>query len=294
MVLTPSSIAYLAIDCHIPTKLVGDDGQTLAMVSVTIDRLEYDPAGPGVAYLDGSFYVHNYDQRRACTYMGELRLEILEPKGDGTYDTFSPDAKDPVSGTLKPNDDNVYIGDVYDSFSVSNNIHVGSLIGIEEDNEYTMSATTVVRVTIGRTTETWTTDGPENNPADTIDNYVINFRHNPEGETGLCSTRNGTDFSNERYGYGGQSWKSLVKTDGPYSEVYWSVENYAGTIVASGHSVGDGVDKDDVFEHTFPLGDGDPNSTASNYKITAYVYRWDLSVYWESYKVYVTDAPKHD
>ncbi len=61
-----------------------------------------------------------------------------------------------------------------------------------------------------------------------------------------------------------------------------------------GHSVGDGVDDDDVFEHTFPLGDGDPNSTASDYKITAYVYRWNLSVYWESYKVRVTDAPKHD
>lgn len=157
-----------------------------------------------------------------------------------------------------------------------------------------MSAHIGVHVTIGGTTETWTTDSPHNNPADTLDTFTINFTHDPEGETGLCSTRNGTTFSNERYATGGQSWKSLVKTDGLYSEIYWYVENYAGTIVASGHSVGDGVDDDDVFEHTFPLGDGDPNSTSSNYKITAYVYRWDLSVYWESYKVRVTDAPRHD
>lgn len=149
-------------------------------------------------------------------------------------------------------------------------------------------------MTIGRDTETWTTDSPHNNPADALDTFTKDFIHRPEGETGLCSTRNGTTFSNDRYAIGGQSWKSLVKTDGVYSEIYWYVENYAGTMVASGHTVGDGVDDDDVFEHTFPLGDGDPNSTGSHYKITAYVYRSDLSVYWESYKVDVTDAPRHD
>lgn len=120
---------------------MGDDGETLAMVSVTIDRLEYDRAGPGVAYLDGSFYVHNYDQNNKCTYWGDLRLEILEPQGDGTYITFSPDSKEPVSGTLEKNDNDAHEWEVYDSISEYTNIHVGSLTGIEEDTWYTMSAT---------------------------------------------------------------------------------------------------------------------------------------------------------
>lgn len=97
-------------------------------------------------------------------------------------------------------------------------------------------------MTIDGTTETWEVDNPP---------LRIDFFHKPEGETGLCSTSNGTDFSNERYAIGGDSWKSLVKTEGLYSEIYWYVYNYAGTVVRSGHSLGDGEDDDDVFEHPF-------------------------------------------
>lgn len=194
---------------------------------------------------------HNYDQNNKCIYRGDIRLEIKEPKGDGTYIAFSPDSKEPVSGTLAKNDDDAHEWEVYDSFSKDTNIHVGTHSGIMVGKEYTMAATAMVHVTIDGTTETWTTDSPENNPADTIDSYVINFWHLPEGETGLCSTRNGTDFSNQRFAIGGDSWKSLVKTEGPYSEIYWYVSNYAGTIVRSGHSVGDGVDADDVLNTPF-------------------------------------------
>ena len=99
LVLTPSVLAFLAMDSHIPKKLVSRDGETLVMAYVSIDRLDYDKAGEGVAYLDGTFYVHNYDQKNELIYGGELRLAILEPKGDGTYHTLSPDAKEPVSGS---------------------------------------------------------------------------------------------------------------------------------------------------------------------------------------------------
>ena len=148
-----------------------------------------------------------------------------------------------------------------------------------------MSAAITLRVTIGRTTETWAINSPT---------FKKDFIHEPQGETGLGATDNGEDFSGNCRAIGGDSWQSLIKTEGPYSQVYWSVKNYAGTIVASGLSVGDGVERKAIFEHDFPLGDGDPDSTGSNYEITAYVYRWDLSVYWDTYKVWVNDKRGHD
>lgn len=192
----------------------------------------------------------------------------------------------------------------------SNNLYVGSLSGrtIETGKEDTMAATTVVSVTIGRTTETWTTDGPENNPADAIENYVINFTHNPEGETGLGATdsADGDTFLLKPLGgfcdtTGRIPWHSLIKTEGVYNSVYWYVKAPGDTRTYGTNGEtdwGDGAEKQANLTHTFPADVDDTNIDGDQdgvyYEITAYVYKWDLSVYWESYKVFVTDAPRHD
>lgn len=78
-------------------------------------------------------------------------------------------------------------------------------------------------------------------------------------------------------------------TDTAYSSVYWYVKapgdtSEHGTWVETDH--GDGVVRNATMTYTFP---DDVPGTGASYEITAYVYRWDQSVYWDSYKVWVED-----
>jgi len=290
LLFTPCVFAQLATDNHAAEDID-------ASVSVSIDSLSYDPSGAGVAYLSGSFFVYNYHTSKKLFYNGELRLEILEPKGDGTYFTFSPDSKENVSGNLKKNDEDSYIGDVYDSFSKSTSSYIDCLSGGRDGgkpkagNRYTMSAAITLNATIGRTTETWEVNNPT---------LKIDFTHNPETDVeeiiGIGPTTTGTEFSDdctcnlntER------DWQSLMITDAPYDEVYWYVKapgdtSDLGEYLEEEVDHGDGVETRATMTYPFPDDVGGPGEEAAYYKITAYVYRWDGTVYWESYQVYVHD-----
>ena len=96
LVLTPYVSAQLATDAHIATNIVDHDGTTLVTAFVSIDSLSYG-SGDGVVDLDGTFYVHNYDEDNSISYDGELRLEIFDMDGN----TYTLDSKTPVSGSVK-------------------------------------------------------------------------------------------------------------------------------------------------------------------------------------------------
>ena len=81
-------------------------------------------------------------------------------------------------------------------------------------------------------------------------------------------------------------------TDTPYSSVYWYVKapgdtSSFGTHVETDH--GNGVEKRATMTYSFPDDVGGPGEESAYYEITAYVYRWDQTVYWNSYKVWVHD-----
>ena len=152
-----------------------------------------------------------------------------------------------------------------------------------------MSAAITLNATIGGVTETWAINNPT---------YKSNFTHNPETVEeeihGLAPTKDGETFSgdctantnNER------NWQSLVITDAPYSSVYWYVKapgdtSSFGTHVETDH--GNGVEKRATMTYSFPDDVGGPGEESAYYEITAYVYRWDQTVYWNSYKVWVHD-----
>lgn len=96
---------------------------------------------------------------------------------------------------------------------------------------------------------------------------------------------------------GGVPWHSLIKTDTPYIDVNWSVKAPGDTSVW-----GTWIEMDiaDGFEETqanmtylFPEDVDDPNKPGDQqgvyYTIYATVYKWDGTVYSESYKVWVND-----
>ncbi|MDE0482218.1 MAG: hypothetical protein OXI67_06560 [Candidatus Poribacteria bacterium] len=288
LLLTPTVFAQLATDNHAAEDID-------ASVSVSIDSLSYDSSGAGVAYLSGSFFVYNYHTSKKLFYNGELRLEILEPKGDGTYFTFSPDSKENVSGNLKKNDEDSYIGDVYDSFSKSTSSYMDCLSGGRDggkpvaDREYTMSAAITLNATIGRTTETWAVNNPT---------LKIDFTHNPETDedeiSGIGPTTDGETFSDDCTCNlnSERDWQSLVITDTPYSSVYWYVKAPGDTSSLGTHvetDWGDGAEKRATMTYSFPDDVGGPGEEAAYYEITAYYYLSDNTVNWESYKVYVHD-----
>lgn len=272
--------AWLAKDDHAPDKLAVD-------VSVTIDSLYYDTSGAGVAYLSGSFFVYNFHPVRTCSYDGELRLEILKPLGDGKFQTHTPDSKENVDGTLEENDDDARVDDIYDSFSKSTNIHVDCLdpkpiAGVD----YIMSASITLNVTQWGTTEPWGVNDP---PYESGFTYLPEM--NAEEPHGLGPTKDGETFSGDcTSNLNNESdWQSLMITDTAYSSVYWYVKapgdtSEHGTWVETDH--GDGVVRNATMTYTFP---DDVPGTGASYEITAYVYRWDQSVYWDSYKVWVED-----
>ena len=276
LLLTPTVFAQLAEDNHAPDNID-------ASVSVSIDSLDYDSSGPGVVYLSGSFFVYNYDENRSCSYSGELRLEIFDSDGN----TLFPDSKENVYGNLKKNDEDSYIGDVYDSFSESISSYMDCLDPKPEaDKDYTAKAAITLRVTIGHRTETWEV----NNPPHTMD-----FTHQPETEaeeiSGLGPTTDGETFSDDCTCNlnSERDWQSLVITDTPYSSVYWYVKAPGDTSSLGTHvgtDWGDGVEKRATMTYSFP---DDVPGTGAYYEITAYVYRWDNTVYWNSYLVWVND-----
>lgn len=299
MVLTPSVFAYLvldaqgalAIDADGAKILVDKDNNPLVTAYVSIDRLEYDRAGPGVVYLEGTFFVYNHDQKNELTYDGELRLDISDEDGN----TFEPDAKVPVTGSVKKNDEDANWWEVYDSIPKSTNLHMECLSpNTEVDATYTMSAMITLRVYLGPKEETWQVP------------YSKKFEYEePQGETGLGATDSadgdtflGNTVFDECDAIGGNDWHSLIKTEGPYSQVYWYLKA-PGDTSAYGTPIetdqGDGVTRKANMTYTFPEDVDDPNKAGDQdgvyYEIIAYVYRWDLSVYTESYKVWVNDKP---
>ena len=143
-------------------------------------------------------------------------------------------------------------------------------------------------MTIGNTEETWAINDPT---------YKQDFRHRPTSAHGLGPTTNDETFSKGCNTTGGKEWKSLMITEKPYDLIYWYLKAPGDTSAYGSEEeivTGDGTERNSVFTHPFPLADGDTDTTGAYYEITAYVYSSDGSVYWESYSVWVNDAPGHD
>ncbi len=294
----PASVfAQLAIDSHIPTKLL-DDGGSAVSAYVSIDSLTYDPSGAGVVYLDGTFYLHNYHTRHGCNYSGELRLDISDAEGN----TFEPDAKAPISGSLKKWEEDAPLSAIQVSIPKSVNLYLDCIsadtgeerVQPEARQRYTMSAAITLRVTIQGTKEVWAINDPT---------YTSDFTYSPPEEAaGLGPTTDGETFSDKILGdnctcIGDRAWKSLLITEIPYDVVYWYIKapgdtSYYGTNVQT--DWGDDAAKRATMTYTFPDDVDDPTTTDVNergvyYDIGALVYRSDDEIDWHTYKVWVVD-----
>lgn len=75
-------------------------------------------------------------------------------------------------------------------------------------------------------------------------------------------------------------------TDAPFYEILWYVAAQGETGLGTNIEVdtGDGTTTNATFSYTFPSG----AMHIGTYKITAYIYRWNQSVYEESYTVDVS------
>ena len=258
-----------------------------ASAYVSITKLEYDPLGEGVAYLDGTFYVRNLNPKKSCRFDGELRLEILKPLGDNKFETLGHFEQE-IEGNLKKNK-HPFVN-IRTRIQESVNLHMDCLSPRPKEGErYTMSASITLRVTIGGVTETWKINDPT---------HKIEFRHEPLGVHGLGSTRNGETFAgdcNATLIRELRSWESLVITEdptgtrpGPYDEVYWYIRapgDATHTLIEIDH--GDGVETHATMEYSFVDEDDELKGKEGFYEITAVVLRWDQSVYWDSYNVWV-------
>ena len=248
-------IGWLAMDIH--------QAEDLDVVAhVTIDDLRYEPSGAGVVYLDGSFSVYNRDPVRGVSYDGELRLEIFDKDGN----TYQPDAKNRVGGVLRNNGENVDLGDVYDNFSESVNLHIDCLDPsgdgkpIQVDGDYIMSASITMTVYGFHQEETWTISNPD---------FQLEFTHNPEGIQGLGPTTDGETFSDNCYGVGGEAWQSLVITDTPYSIVYWYIHDEEGSLVYFECDFGDRAKKKTTMTYTFPADVGGQFEEGAYYNVSS-------------------------
>ena len=272
--LLPASVfAQVARDAHQAKKIK-------VSAYAALDSLTYDLSGAGVAYLDGSFYLENHDPNKKCSFDFEVRLEMFKRIDAIRKETLTPDAKNKTSGQL--NKAVAPWHNIYDSYSDSVDLHVDCLNPKpEEDDTLVMSGTVTLNATIGGRTESWQ-----------VREHEEDFKYEQAKEIqGLGPTTDGETFSDNCKARGGDSWQSLIKTGGLYSAVYWYVKA-PGDTSALGTNVetdwGDGVAKQTTMTYTFPEDNNVPGRGAY-YEITAYVYRWDLSVYWDSYKVWVTD-----
>ncbi|MDE0480957.1 MAG: hypothetical protein OXI67_00130 [Candidatus Poribacteria bacterium] len=293
--LAPCVFAQLAIDGHAAKKIVDDEGHPLVSVSVSIDSLSYN-SGNGAVDLGGSFFIYNYDPKRDISYDGEIRLEIFDLNGNA----YLPHAEEEVDGSLEENDADANWWEISDSFSESISLHMDCLSPtahaepIEAGEEYSASANIALRVTGFRNSETWSTS------------YSYTFRHNPETAVeqleGIGPTTDGETFSddctvNSNDDDERESWQSLIYTDTPYYAVYWYVKAPGDTSTYGSNADvtwGDGATRNATMTTSFPEDVDDPNKQGNQdavwYEITAYVYRWDLSVYTKSYRVWVQDA----
>ena len=288
MVLTSSVFAGWVAEQRQPIKDIDD---VVVIATVYIDTLEYDPAGEGVVYLDGGFSLMNYNDHRGCTYTFEVRLELFKQnKKTGKWDTCTPDAKTAplIFGTLDEADEpwvNYY---AFGSDSV--NLHIPCLDGDHPPGgRYKAKATVTLNVTQNRWTESY----------QILQHELPPFQHEPQGGTGLGATdrADGDTFLGECSAIGGVPWHSLIKTDTPYIDVNWCVKAPGDT-----RARGTWIEMDiaDGFEETqanmtylFPEDVDDPNKPGDQqgvyYTIYAIVYKWDGTVYSESYKVWVND-----
>ena len=159
-------------------------------------------------------------------------------------------------------------------------------------------ATVTLNVTQDGWTESWQ-----------IYQHKLNFPlEEPQGQTGIGATDDEVTFSGDCTVDEKDSdpkedewatWKSLVITDSQYSAVYWYVKapgdtSYYGTPLDDKTVWGDGSgNRKATMTYSFPHDVDDPNQVGDQdgvyYEITAYIYRWDLTVYSESYKVWVKD-----
>ena len=86
----------------------------------------------------------------------------------------------------------------------------------------------------------------------------------------------------------GDTHEVCLITDAPYSQVYWYVkvpwDTSPGTLgTPQGKDTGDGTTKEATFSYTFPSG----AMHTGTFRITAYIYRSDNTIYEESYTVTV-------
>ncbi len=270
-VLTPCVSAQLAID--------NDPAENIdATIYVSIDSLTYDGDGEGVADVSGTFYLYNFGE--SLTYSGELRLEILDMAGNA----FLPHSEAGVSGRLEENDEDARLSDIFRNIPKDTNLHMNCLSPkVEVGEEYEMSANIALRVTQG-VTETWAIP------------YSTTFEHEPETDVeqqvGIGPTTDGDTFSDDCKADTEdewESWESLIYTEGLYNAVYWYVRAPEDTSSLGTHvdtSYGDGATRKATMTYKdFPKDVDKPLW----YEITAYVYRWDLSVYTTSYLVWVKD-----
>lgn len=136
---------------------------------------------------------------------------------------------------------------------------------------------------------------------------TFTFTHEPETIVeqleGIGPTKDGETFSDDCKVNSRSSdpekdewttWQSLIYTDTPYYKVYWYKKgpgDTSGSLMDIDY--GDGVQRRATMTTGFPWDVDDPNIPGDEnrvyYEITAYVYRWDLSVYTESYQVDVYD-----
>lgn len=275
MVFPPLVSAQLAIDDH-AAEIVN------ASAYVSIDSLSYDGSGEGVVNVSGSFSLYNYDQKRGLSYEGELRLEIFDSDGN----TYTPHALLPVGGSVKKNDEDAHLWEVFTNFSESTQLHMSCLSGpkpIESGERYRADANIALRVEGLHKKETWAKP------------YSYEFWHEPTEDVALqvgigpTTTEDGETFSDDCFvDSAGEraEWHSLVYTDTPYDTIYWYVKA-PGDTSADGSleavTFGDGVTRKSTMTTDFrDVVDG--NNWAWH-EITAYVYRWDQTVYSTSYLV---------
>lgn len=279
MVLTPSSFAFLAQNDHVPKNID-------VWASVYLDRLDYDPAGEGVVYVEGSFGVYNMNAHRECIYTFEVRLEIFKKnKKTGKWGTLTPDAKTAplIFGTLG------VAAEPWENFDASGSDNHNLLFCCLSDGphkasqEFRAEATVTLNVTQKGWTETWM-----------ILKHPLRFEHEPQGETGLGPTMDGETFFDNCDAIGGIPWQSLIITEIPYDVIYWYIKapgdtSYYGTPLEMQTDWGDGAEKRATMTHTFPEDVGGQFEEGTYYQIGALVHRSDNIIKWETYKVWVQD-----
>lgn len=279
MVFPPLVLAQLAIENHRATTFVDHENNPTVAAYVSIDSISYDGSGEGVVNVSGTFYLYNADPKRGKNYDGELRLEIF----DSDSNALTPHAELPVIGSVEKNDEDAHWSNVSTSFPESTQLHMSCLSGqkrIEAGERYRADANMALTVRGWNRDETWAVD------------YSYEFEHDPTEDValqvGIGPTTDGETFSGDcQVDSAGERarWRSLVYTDAPYDIIYWYVKAPGDT--ADGRFVavayGDGAMRKSTMTTNF-LDVVEGNNLAW-YEITAYVYRWDQTVYPTSYLV---------